>query len=106
MGAPPLTIWGNVLICVRCGNGAAHRKRAKTMDKPENPYRKGTLIWSVMEGDWEDMAVSRIAETLCTTPQNISVYIWQIKNKTGYKVPHKIRKRGGDEQKKILVGSR
>lgn len=76
------------------------------MDKPENPYRKGTLIWSVMEGDWEDMAVSRIAETLCTTPQNISVYIWQIKNKTGYKVPHKIRKRGGDEQKKILVGSR
>lgn len=62
------------------------------MDKPKNPYRKGTLIWSVMEGDWDDLTVPQIADVLGTEPQNVSEYIWQIKKKTGYKVPHKNQK--------------
>lgn len=76
------------------------------MDKPKNPYRKGTLIWSVMEGDRKDLTVTKIAEVPDTTPSNISACITKIRKKTGYLVPHKIRKRDGDEQKKILVGSR
>lgn len=59
------------------------------MDKPENPYRKGSLIWSVMEGDWEDLTVSRIAEVLGTAPSSISVNIATIKKETGYIVPRK-----------------
>ena len=71
------------------------------MDKPENPYNKGTRIWSVMEGDWEDLTVPQIAEVLDTTPSTINSYIVMIKKKTGYKVPHKRRKRGGNEQKAL-----
>ena len=55
--------------------------------KPENPFRAGTLIWAVMEGDWEDLTVNQIAEVLDTTPQQISVYIAIIKRKIGYAIP-------------------
>lgn len=61
------------------------------MDKPKNPYRKGSLIWSVMEGDWEDLTVTQIAEVLATMPSTISANIATIKRETGYIVP---RKRG------------
>lgn len=57
--------------------------------KPENPFREGTLIWEVMEGDWEDLTVNQIAEVLDTTPQQISVYIAIIKRKIGYTIPRK-----------------
>ena len=38
------------------------------MDKPKNPYRKGSIIWSIMEGDWEDLTVKQIAEALDIPP--------------------------------------
>lgn len=75
------------LICGRHGNGAARRKKVLTTDKPKNPYQKGTLIWSVMEGDWEDLTVTQIAEVLGTTPDNIGAYTSRIKRETGYVVP-------------------
>lgn len=64
------------------------------MDKPKNPYRKGSVIWSVMEGDWEDRTVTQIAEVLGTAPNNISTNIFMIKKKTGYNVPHKRQREG------------
>lgn len=63
------------------------------MDKPKNPYREGTIIWSVMEGDWEDLTVSQIAEVLDTLPQTISDNIRRIRVETGYIVPRTGRKR-------------
>lgn len=57
------------------------------VDKPENPYRKGSLTWSVMEGDWEDLTVTQIAEVLGTVPNSISAIIAMIKRETGYNVP-------------------
>lgn len=64
---------------------------AEGVDKPENPYRKWSTIWSVMELDWEDRTVTQIAEALYTTPSNVSNCIARIKRETGYIVP---RKRG------------
>lgn len=61
--------------------------------KPENPFREGTLIWSIMEGDWEDLTVNQIAEVLDTTEQQISVYLSHIQKKTGYAVPFRRRQR-------------
>lgn len=55
--------------------------------KPENPYRRGSLIWSVMEGNWEDLTISQIAEVLGTTDKIISAMLSRIKKETGYYVP-------------------
>ena len=68
--------------------------------KPENPFREGTLIWEVMEGDWEDLTVNQIAEVLDTTPQQISVYIAIIKRKIGYTIP---RKKGSELVNRLFV---
>lgn len=76
------------------GNGEAKRKEEKAMDKPKNPYQKGTLVWSVMEGDWEDLRVVQIAEVLDTTPNNIGAYISKIRKETGYSVPHFVGRPG------------
>lgn len=62
-------------------------QNCKGMDKPKNPYRKGSLIWSVMEGDWEDLTVTQIAEVLGAMPNSISSNIAAIKRETGYDVP-------------------
>lgn len=58
------------------------------MDKPKNPYRKGTTIWSVMEGDWEDLTLKQIAEVLDVLPSTVSESMRRIRVKTGYVVPH------------------
>lgn len=68
--------------------------------KPENPFREGTLIWEVMEGDWEDLTVNQIAEVLDTTPQQISVYIAIIKRKIGYTIP---RKKGSELVNRLFM---
>lgn len=57
------------------------------MNKPQNPFRKGSIIWSVMEGDWEDLTVRQIAEVLGTGPGNIYCCLSKIKTETGYIVP-------------------
>lgn len=56
------------------------------MEKPENPYKKGTLIFDIMEGDWEDLTVPQIAEVLYASPKLIWKYIRKIENETGYRV--------------------
>lgn len=57
------------------------------MEEIRNPYRKGSLIWSVMEGGWEDMTVFQIADALHTSAESIRSAIWRIQNDTGYNVP-------------------
>lgn len=52
--------------------------------KPKNPYRKNTLLWSLMECDWSDLTMDQIAEVLYTTPHQVSSYCARIKKKTGY----------------------
>jgi len=66
------------------------------MDKPLNPYRKGSLAWSLMEGDWEDLTKEQIAEVLGYDLDAISDRMKDIKSKTGYAVPHvkKMRRKG------------
>lgn len=58
------------------------------MDKPTNPYRKGCVIWSIMEGDWEDLTVDQIAEVLNCDPHTVTHGIHSIKKKTGYQIPY------------------
>lgn len=58
------------------------------MDKPKNPYREGSIIWSVMEGDWEDLTVKQIAEVLDVLPHYVAESMRRIRVKTGYVVPH------------------
>lgn len=63
------------------------------MKKPENPYvkrlnsGKTSILWSVFEGDWEDLTAGQIAQVLDTTPKLINTYISRIKRETGYTVP-------------------
>lgn len=62
------------------------------MKKPDNPYPKGPLIWSVMEGDWEDLTMEQIAEVMGSTYKAISSSITRIKKETGYRVPHAVNR--------------
>ena len=76
------------------------------MIKPENPYtkylqndrngKKISVLWSVFEGDWEDLSTSQIAEVLDATPGTIKNYIRKIRKETGYQVPHAARRRSDD----------
>lgn len=72
------------------------QERLDALKKPQNPYRKGTLTWSVMESDWEDLTVAQIAEVLDVQTKKIYEAIQKIKAETGYLVPHArgTRKRG------------
>lgn len=58
------------------------------MDKPKNPFLKDTLVWKVMDGDWEDLTKEQIGEVLVASPESISEAIYRIKKKTGYEVPY------------------
>lgn len=64
------------------------------MVKPANPYKRGTLSWNLMEGDWEDLTVRQIAEVLDIMPNSVNGALLQIKKKTGYEVPHRASNRG------------
>lgn len=60
--------------------------------KPANPFRPGTLIWSVMEGDWSDLTPKQIGEVLGTSGRSVTVQIIKIRRLTGYSVPHDSRR--------------
>lgn len=64
------------------------------MKKPENPYRIKTIIWSVMEGDWEDLTVTQIAEVLAANVNTVRSYISRIKRETSWDVPRAKEIRG------------
>jgi len=61
--------------------------------KPENPYKKGSFLWSLMEGDWEDLAAKQIAEVLDVPPQKVYSGLSKILQDTGYDVPRVAAKR-------------
>lgn len=69
------------------------------MTKPENPYfkrldnGKTSILWSLFEGEWEDLTVPQIAEVLDAMPATIYTYLKKIKKETGYRVPHADRRR-------------
>lgn len=76
------------------------------MIKPENPYtkyirngkngKKISVLWSVFEGDWEDLTTQQIAEVLNVAPVTIKNYLRRIRAETGYTVPHAARRRPDD----------
>lgn len=67
------------------------------MKKPDNTYTRDTIIWSVMEGDWEDLTVAQIAEVLDARPDAVKGAIYRIKREKGWDVPHvKAKGRGAD----------
>lgn len=66
--------------------------------KPTNPYKKGSTIWKVMEGDWEDLPQSRIAEALGVKCSTVRTCITRIKRQTGYDVPHISEKERRDKE--------
>lgn len=68
------------------------------MDKPTNPYKKDSTIWKVMEGDWEDLPPSRIAEVLDVKYSTVRQCITRIKRQTGYDVPHISEKEQKDKE--------
>lgn len=67
-------------------------------DRPINPFRRGSVIWSVMEGGlqgefdglpgWADLTVTQIGEVLDVAATEVSSYLLRIRKKTGYAVPH------------------
>ncbi len=67
------------------------------MLRPCNPYRKGTLRWSLMEGGlqgefdglpgWDDLTVSQLAEIFDKPALGIRNTLTVIKRDTGYCVP-------------------
>lgn len=68
------------------------------MDKPVNPYRRGTRVWMLMEGGiqeefdglpgWEDLDTAQIGELLGCSRSNVRKLISIIRTQTGYTVPH------------------
>lgn len=67
------------------------------MERPTNPYERGTLIWSLMEGGlqsefdglpgWDDLTISQIAEVVDSTYYSVQASLSRIKRETGYEVP-------------------
>lgn len=68
--------------------------------KPANPYSKeqDIILWSVFEGDWEDLPRDEIAWTLGTSESKISACFAKIKRETGYDVP-RVRRRASKKPK-------
>lgn len=72
--------------------------------RPLNPFRRGSVIWSVMEGGlqgefdgrpgWADLTVTQIAEVLDVAASGVSSYLLRIRKKTGYAVPHAVSPSG------------
>lgn len=64
------------------------------MVKPENPYEKGSLSWSLMEGDWSDLTVRQIADVLDVMPGSVYSALKRIQRRTGYEIPHQNGNKG------------
>ncbi len=77
-------------------------------ERPVNPYRKNTVMWSLMQGSiqeeydglpgWSDLTTQQIGELLCTTSNTVTTYICKIKRRTGYEVHFCDGRRGDDEK--------
>lgn len=61
--------------------------------KLNNPYRPGSLQWSLIEGEWADMTIEQISEALFCGVETTRSLMTKIKQKTGYTVQYKRQKR-------------
>lgn len=57
------------------------------MEKPDNPYKPGTILYRLLDEDWSRKSIFRIVDELESTEISIRNCIYLIKRKTGYKVP-------------------
>ena len=55
--------------------------------KPENPFRKGSMCWALMEEDWSDLTVKQVAEVFGVGTGTVEAALTRIRRKTGYEVP-------------------
>ncbi len=58
------------------------------MDVYENPFKKRSISWALMEEDFSDLTLEEIAEIFGTNHYSIAETIRHIYRKTGYKVPY------------------
>lgn len=58
------------------------------MDKPENPYRKDSILWRLFEGDWSGKTLEQIAAELFVEEHSLYSLMSTIKSKTGYRVAY------------------
>lgn len=58
------------------------------MNKPENPYERGSRIYKIMEGDFTNCTIGEIAEIVGCTNEYVRSSITKIRQRTGYVVPH------------------
>ncbi len=71
-------------------------KIEKEQNRPINPYRKNSIMWSLMEGSiqeeydglpgWSDLTKRKIGEVLGISTNTVVAYICEIKRRTGYVV--------------------
>lgn len=58
------------------------------MDKPQNPYKPGTIIYRLMSDDWSMLTIEELVKYFNTTRATIVCSMSKIKDETGYCVPH------------------
>lgn len=66
------------------------------MERPNNPYKRGSIIWAIMEGGlqsefdglpgWDDMSIAQIAEALDASYTCVQSSLTRIEKETGYRV--------------------
>lgn len=73
-------------------NGTCNQRAMmqKAREKPENPFRKGTKIHRMYEGDWKDKDTEEVASELNMTRKGVRCAIYKIKERTGYDVQIKL----------------
>lgn len=79
-------------VCESTGATCNQRSRMqKASEKPENPFKKGTKIHKLYEGDWKNMDTGQIAKAIhMSSRENVRRAIYEIKERTGYKVEFKL----------------
>lgn len=77
-------------VCEKSRGTCNRRARAqKVVKKPENPFKEGTKISKIYDGEWEDKTTAEIAEEIGMTKDNVRRSIYRIREKTGYDIPVK-----------------
>lgn len=55
-----------------------------------NPFKPGSVIFQLMDGDFSNMTIAEIAQKLNTKYRSITRSLSRITSETGYYVPHKM----------------
>lgn len=77
-------------------------------ERPDNPYRAGTVLWAVMEGGlqevydglpgWSDLSNQQIAEVLGVEVKTVRSSFSRIYAQIGFRVPYARDNRGRKRQ--------